>query len=124
MEKMLRSSSLPIPISSAMEDEERADDEEKMRMQEEIDSLKKEMEVLGKKLLASEVDKKTLKAKAQLSQPNNDERLSNLRARLEEESRLRQECTELLQGSQDEVTQLKASNTALKEELTAVRHQV
>ena len=115
---------MPIPISSAMEDEERADDEEKMRMQEEIDSLKKEMEVLGKKLLASEVDKKTLKAKAQLSQPNNDERLSNLRARLEEESRLRQECTELLQGSQDEVTQLKASNTALKEELTAVRHQV
>lgn len=117
MDKLLRSSSLPCANNTYVDDDEPKDDPEKTRMLSEMDGLRAEVVALRKKLLAGEVDIKTLKAKAQLSQPNNDERLVNLRARLDEETRIRLECAELLQGSQAETLHLQAANASLREEL-------
>ena len=124
MEKVLRSASLPDPITDAGEDEEPPADAEKAQLKEEVKRLQEELATVNKKLMSAEIDKKTLKAKAQLSQPNNDERLSNLRGRLEDETRRREECCELLEGAQDEIKQLTEDNISMRAELSAVREEV
>lgn len=124
MEKVLRSSSLPDPMTDAEGDEEAPEDEEKAKLKDEVKRLQEELVAVNKKLISSEIDKKTMKARAQLNQPNNDERLSNLRARLEEETRRREEGCELLQGAQDEIRQLEEDNASLREELNDALEKV
>jgi chromosome segregation ATPase len=123
MEQVMRNASLSTS-SLPFEDHEPVEDAEKRRLLNEIENLKMEVETLSKKLMSSEIDKKTLKAKAQLSQPNNDERLSNLRSRLEEETRLKLECSEHILALQEETCKLRQENDFLRQEMSEVVEEV
>lgn len=74
MEKLVRSSSLPLANAFDVETDQQSDTE-KTEMMHTIDSLRAEIARLERNLLAAETDKKTLKAKAQLSKPDVDERI-------------------------------------------------
>jgi hypothetical protein len=125
MAKILRSSSMPVgAVSLQEEDGEPEEDSEKKALMDEISGLRTELEALTRQLLSSETEKKTLKAKAQIkSKPDQDERLTNLRSRLEEETRGKIEATELLHACQDELKTLSDENSALSEELESVQRQ-
>ena len=127
MAKILRSSSLTNQKFTVEEDEdaEPEEDYEKMQLLSNIEEFRKEIDRLNKQVLAAETEKKTLKAKAQMkSKPENDERVNNLRARLDEEIETKKICLNELQISKEKVNTLLDENKYLQVEIESLRQVV